>query len=63
MNTRRRIAPLLPFLAAAAHAPAVLADDEPAKQAQNPIAALISLPFQLNYDDKMPARPSGATSG
>lgn len=54
MNTRRRIAPLLPFLAAAAHAPAVLADDaELAKQAQNPIAALISLPFQLNYDDKI----------
>jgi len=52
MNATRGLALLLGASSAGPFSLPVAADDaELAQQTQNPIAALISLPFQLNYDE------------
>lgn len=54
MKTTRSRAPLLAAVSVSLLSPPVAADDaELAKQALNPIAALISLPLQLNYDENI----------
>jgi hypothetical protein len=54
MKTIRSLAPLLAAVSVGLLPPPAAADDaELAKQSQNPIAALISLPLQLNYDENI----------
>lgn len=47
------LAPLLMLAASTTPAPAEDADAEIARQLQNPVASLISVPFQFNYDSRI----------